>query len=598
MTLQKKLINYDQNPLRVDQINPIIQTLELMPFDGMVASMLIADPVLGSGNSSITTWAGSSWDWSLAQTPIADIRGTKFNKFKDNFLYIKCVTTSVYGNKPVDWFDPAFQSVVNNWIFTARVAAQSAGFFKGIWFDIEPSIGAGEKLFQYNDRPLSSTYTRGEYESQVQKCASLIMEGIQNVYPDIKLLISFGFEQVNKVVTLPKYDLLQSFLNGLFQTAAPGVKIHNMFEDGYGHFTTSQFDEDIQDVFDPVGSPRVKLDETPSRYFNSIKKGNTIWLDYIDDAHPVFSTTDNTVNYFSASKFQTAVTLALTYANSLAQLDVDTYCAVYSESVKWLTSNPTVPRIYVDALNAARVAAGLQPSFLPLTNSNLVGYFDPITMAFGNNVPINTYVDPKGATWTQSVGGAQPVFKSSSINNHPGVLFTGSNFQYLTADALASYFTGTHKPFTFIFVVKPNSLSTYQNFICCGGNGTNNPQIEIDHNSSNLVRSQKVDNSATAASLITAASITTAPYIITVVNKENVGTIRVNGISDPIPSSQDVGLMTLNLFTLGARRTATTDLFFDGYFGSVAVFNAALGLDQIKYFEKGFANQYSISLLG
>lgn len=597
MTFRKLLINYDSNPKKVDDIKTNIQTYELMPFDGMVAGMTLADPVLGDVTSYNNVWTGSSWDWSMAQTPISDIITTKYQKFQHNFLYAKCSPVVAFGQPPVDWFDPAFPAVINNFAFLAAIAFSSEGRYKGVWFDPEPTNSTtGWKLFNYSDRPQTATYTFEEYQAQAKLCGQRIMEAMQRSYPGLKFLINFGYEQAIKQSNPPigtnNYGLLAPFFDGLFDAASGETEIHNMYEDGYGHYTAAQWAEDT----DVVRNPPETVFDSP-RYYGSVKKGNLIWVDYIDGDFPSFSTVNNLLNYFTAARFQQALIDMFTYEDVNGQA-VDTYAGVYSQSVNWLTTSPTIPQVYINAANAARASLDWQEAFNPLLLENVVGYFNPFTMGLANNAPIASYVDPAGATWIQASGPAQPLFQTAGINSLPSVLFAAASSQFLTSDALAANYTGTDKPMTVIALVFVSAAGTAYTYVNCGGSGANNPCIDIRASVGSKWVILRTDSAASSATATSTANVTAAATIVTYVTDGTNATIRVNGVRDTTDAAQDVGLMTLNQFTIGARRTGANTQFFDGNLGPIIIASGAMGLSQIQYCERGIALQYGITLAG
>lgn len=598
MTTRKLLICNDSNPRAVSDIVTNISTYELMPFDGQTATMILVDPVLGGIVTHNNMWAGSSWDWSLASTPIANILATKYNRFFHNFFSAKCVVPTIYNNPPVDWFDPAFQSVIDNFCFLTRVCLASNGLFKGVWFDPEAALTAGARIFDYADRPQSGTYTRTQYETQVNLCGKLIIEAMQRVMPNVKLMLAFGMEQASKSGTMPHYDLLDVFLDGIFQNISYPAEIHNMFEDGYGHYQSNQFTEDIQDVRDPVGSPRVNKAPGTSRYYGAINKGNSIWVDYIDGSFPSFNTGNNLLNYFTAARFQSAVELMFPYSTSLGN-EIDTYGSVYSQAVSWCIPSPTIPTVYVQALNAARVTLGWDQAFNPLIMPGIKNYFNPLTMGLSDSTAIASYTDVKGVVYTQPSGAAQPVFRTTAgMNGHASVRFTAASSQFLIADALAAFFTGADKPITIVCAIQLIATGVYYTIVSCGGSGTNSPAIDFRATSSPNWSVQRSDDAASSGTLNSAGGVVTTPAILSFISNGINGTIRVNGTDNPVSSAQDVGAMTLNQFTLGAKRVAANTQFADMYMGAQVTFNNALGLDEVRYLERGFANQYGITLTG
>src|SRR5690349_2770448 len=112
----KKLINFGVAIPDTVFMRDNIATMEQAPFDG-TAFDLSSDPARTNGVIGDFSWGifGTTlWTKPQIQTGINALKVTQFNKFTDNFLRITTTAKVNHTEGAVDWFDPAYNTVLSN----------------------------------------------------------------------------------------------------------------------------------------------------------------------------------------------------------------------------------------------------------------------------------------------------------------------------------------------------------------------------------------------------------------------------------------------------------------------------------------------------
>ena len=142
----------------------------------------------------------------------------------------------------VDWFDDETWSVMEDkFVVTAEIAA-TAGF-PGICLDTEQYQ---YKPLAYWSHPLSAVHSFAEYQKQARLRGRQLALAIKDIYPDIKIFITFGnwalAAEMEHGLTQDKasYGLLPGFLDGLLDGSGELV-IVDAYEDAYPYQTYADF---------------------------------------------------------------------------------------------------------------------------------------------------------------------------------------------------------------------------------------------------------------------------------------------------------------------------------------------------------------------
>ena len=176
------------------------------------------------------------------------------------------------------------------------------------------------------------------------------------------------------------------------------------------------------------------------------------------------------------------------------------------------------------------------------------------------------------ATASQGTTGKQPTI--GAINGRSALDFNGTS-TLLNADALAAIFSGSDKPFTIFSVSECDAPSSgLQSSIWAFGysGSTSQFQSQVYQNSLNI--SNRRDDAGTIAgsfapaiagvnvSCIIFTGTTISSYTNTTVNYAN--------------TAMDVGVLTLDKFTIGATSRTAEQHFFDGRIGEIIGYEGAM----------------------
>lgn len=128
---EKKIISSGADNRTADYVRQNIEAMERVPFDGICIHVYTrkegkVQPVFLRVMDPVPI---RFEDFSEA---IADLKATKFKRFKDNFLWVWISPNP--GVVSADFFDD-YSVVVNNWKVAARIAKE--GGYRGLFVDTE-----------------------------------------------------------------------------------------------------------------------------------------------------------------------------------------------------------------------------------------------------------------------------------------------------------------------------------------------------------------------------------------------------------------------------------------------------------------------------
>jgi hypothetical protein len=172
------------------------------------------------------------------------------------------------------------------------------------------------------------------------------MKAINQNYPNIKILLTFGYSKVvwdKKWNKLPLneqiYGLLPSFLDGMLESINPEAVIYDGYEFSYGYKSEKAFQQSYEDIYE-LKREVTDLKEDFDRYYR-VSFG--LWLDYNMRGHE-WNQQDVKKNYFNPREFESSLRYALRYS--------DRYVWIYSQKANWW--NGKVPQPYIDALKKVK----------------------------------------------------------------------------------------------------------------------------------------------------------------------------------------------------------------------------------------------------
>ena len=314
-----------------------VARMEEMPFDGLVFHAMARH----GGKKVNFSWEAFGKERFAPEElreALADLKATGRRRLRDLFLR--------YNVTPgVEWFDDAaWPSVLAN----ARVGAafaREAGI-TGWMFDVEDY---GTELFHYDGRKDRAAHPFAEYRAKVRERGKSFGAAVAEAHPTITLFLTLGYslsspDASEKDRKDSRYGLLADFLDGILESAAPGMKLVDGWEPAYPYQRPEQFAE----------ARRITVEKGPSwsavpeKHRRQVSVSFGLWMDY-DWRKKGWDAADPSKNYFTPQAFETSVRAALERA--------DRWVWIYTEKPRWWTRE-ALPEAYVEALRRARGSAG------------------------------------------------------------------------------------------------------------------------------------------------------------------------------------------------------------------------------------------------
>ena len=340
----KRVIEFGWDIPDTEFVKNNISKMEEGPFNGVVIHAKYRGD--GSKTEYYIEWIGFGGEYlhynDKVKKAITNLKQTKFEKFSDNFIRFNVTP----GN--VDWYDD-WGPILNNVEIAARIAKECG--LKGIFLDVEQY---NFPLFKYQSQKYTKTKSFKEYTEQARDRGRQFIKAINTVYPDITVILTFGYYLAQygipegKDLSYSSYSLLPAFLDGILEGASAQTEIVDGFEFSYGFKDARQFIEGYKIIkeksLEIVGSG-LKPDSTiRDKYRAMVKAGFGLWLDY-DSGKQGWYTDNLSKNYFTPIEFKNALISA--------QRISDKYVWIYSERLNWWTDN-NLPKAYIDAVRGAR----------------------------------------------------------------------------------------------------------------------------------------------------------------------------------------------------------------------------------------------------
>lgn len=301
----KKFIASGWHTPNAEYIKEHIQEMEELPFDGMIFGTFYPFfPNLRNQQAELEKYAET-------------VKSTQFKKFTDNFIGVESGNDGSF-----DWFDEAsYNNMINGWRLLARAAKQSG--MKGMKFD--PECYEGPSPFNYEGLKQKDTKSPEEYEKQIEKVAGMLMDAINEEYPDITLLFYFGPSVAGYPRNLAGWcGMMPGFVDGMLKKAKPGFKIVDGFEQSYGYRTKLQYKQARAKMVATAAHSAV-----PSAYAKHVQVGFAFWPGQMAGNPTIgrksFDVENITENYYVPDEIAYAEHNALCYA--------DEYVWMWSESM-------------------------------------------------------------------------------------------------------------------------------------------------------------------------------------------------------------------------------------------------------------------------
>jgi len=195
---------------------------------------------------------------------------------------------------------------------------------------------------------------------------------------------------------------------------------------------------------------------------------------------------------------------------------------------------------------------------------------------------------------TQTITANQPLTGVSTMAGKNVLTFDGSS-DYLLCNALASAFTGNDTPVSAFAVYRPATTAGQQAVFCAGNSSTALRQVMHDYGTGSAFRIFKRDDAMAQVIATTSLSPVSTPVMMsmscagTTLKAWKDGASFYNG-------AFDVGVTTLNTFTLGCRAAAALNNFFSGDIAEIIIYSRGLSDAEVNSIQVYLSNKWGISL--
>jgi hypothetical protein len=346
---EKYLIEFGWDEPTTGFMKGHVGEMEKMPFDGTVFHLEAANADGSVGNFMNEFWGRRAFTDQELKGAEENLRGTRFEKFRENFLRVNVVPGDL------DWFDD-FSAVVNNARQAGRIA--SAAGAAGILFDIEQYNGP---LWRYAKQAHVKEHSWEEYERQVEGRGGEVMRAFEEGWKvggsqrPLVVFQTYGYslpymqaEGDRGKLEGHGYGLLAPFMDGMYGAAGDGVMIVDGGEFAYAYKEAKEFQEAREMVLGKVAG----FVKDREKYLKHTSFGLGLWMDY-DWRKKGWDEKDGGKNYFTPGEFEKSLEMGLKSA--------DEYVWVYTEKPKWWTAGggaTGMAQEYIEAVRRAKESVG------------------------------------------------------------------------------------------------------------------------------------------------------------------------------------------------------------------------------------------------
>lgn len=340
---KKLLLNYGT---RLDPSVIEVADVESQCLDGFIVKIFTgtwdAPGQQSNGAFCATRYTYESW-----AAPLAAWQSLTFENVKNNFFVIQTAAAP-----QADWYSDSDMAIlVANMRDLARVAKEAG--FVGLCFDLEAY--SGSHPFQYDAQAQYPTKTLAEYKAKVRYWAHVMMDEMISVFPDFKF---FTFQNYYAEISTAylgdanPYGLLGAFYDGVLDSARK-----NRWSLPHRVCLSTELSFSCTDAGCLSNASSTNQNapyQGDSLGFEAYKShGLALWMDY----GGTFSYSDFSSNYFSPTLFQSMVSSMLNPYTSYSGISW-----IYCQQPQFFdqVAGREVPQAYLDAIRAARDAAGLK----------------------------------------------------------------------------------------------------------------------------------------------------------------------------------------------------------------------------------------------
>jgi hypothetical protein len=238
------------------------------------------------------------------------------------------------------------------------------------------------------------------------------------------------------------------------------------------------------------------------------------------------------------------------------------------------------------AASARSAATGRTPANSLLFAPGLVGLWSPrqsvqyqlssAATAVANGDPVGWAENLKLRQYPliQATAGTRFTYRATGINGFPAWELDGGD--WMAADGLAAFFTGTDQPFSFSAVVQVTLPTSNQSYMSLGRSSAAPPLHHFRNNTSaRLDSSRRGDDNVSIQVLApndATGKVVAATAAVVGINFNGTQVaIWKNGVKILDLTAQNTGDATLDQFTIGALRTTAVNGNLTGFLGDIAI---------------------------
>jgi hypothetical protein len=305
-----------------------IAEMEQTPFDGCVFHAVAKTADGTPHDLAWKAWGRNAFRREDLAGAFDDLKATPLKTFTNNLLRVNTTPADL------DWFDDHTAILAN-----VRLAAELArtGRCLGVLLDTEQYQG---QLFHYVKQRDASKTASKDYAAQAHRRGSEVMNALQEGYPELVVMLTFGPSLVRSKTEngkLPiedaEYGLLVPFVAGMAEARKGKTRLIDGHEPSYSYVDPKKFDVALDSI----------RNSTPS-----LEAGFGLWLDY---NHPKYGWDDLNPerNYFRPETFETSLRAALARSEGIVW--------IYSETPRWWSKEGgqvKLPKTYIDAIRRAK----------------------------------------------------------------------------------------------------------------------------------------------------------------------------------------------------------------------------------------------------
>lgn len=214
---------------------------------------------------------------------LAAMKALPSSPMPDRFLR---VNAAIYHSvaRGFDWTDDGYWNAVTANLRVAAQFAHDAGL-RGIFLDTESYDPQPYNYAYWQTNPRYAGMSYEDVAAIVENRGRQVIQAINSAYPDIKIIVTFGYTTMSQHVAraqLPRTGaLLAPFLDGMLVGSTPATKFIDGFEESYWHDNNPQYFSNWADVIKGRNKAlyNIRFQKYPARYAQQYQAGFALFLD-------------------------------------------------------------------------------------------------------------------------------------------------------------------------------------------------------------------------------------------------------------------------------------------------------------------------------